>query len=404
MQPSQTHATDPTDPARAAFRSLLAGGDPIGGADLAALADSGPLYQALSDAHAAGGTAAVRTAWGSLVKQNPTLAALVAGDSEPSSRYLLHTAAEALQPQPAIPWIVDGVFSAGSVALVYGDPGSAKTYSMLDAAVCVAQGAPWLTYDTHASPVLIVDEESGPLRMARRLGDVLRGHTDAGPGTPVYYTSLARFDLRKADDLAALADAVDETGARLVIVDALVDVMPGGDENAVADVHPLFLALRSLADRVGCCVVVIHHSGKAGGYRGSSAMHGAVDVMILVKKDGDELTFDMQKNRDGEPARWAALGYWDEGRFWLTPVAPGAEKPVFGKADRFVLRWLTEHGASTTPDLMGHADSCSGEAARLAVYRLADRGLVRRVDGGKPGTTATYDLTDAGKEAASANL
>lgn len=401
---SQTPNADPHEPARAALRSLLAGSDPItDGADLAALADSAPLYQALSDAHAAGGTAAVHAAWAALVKQEPSLAALVSGDAEPSQRYLLHNAAEALQPQPAIPWIVDGVLSAGSVALVYGDPGSAKTYSLLDAAVCVAQGAPWLTYNTHASPVLFVDEESGPLRMARRLGDTLRGH-EGGPETAVYYTSLARFDLRKADDLGALADAVAETGARLVIVDALVDVMPGGDENAVADVHPLFLALRSLADRVGCCVVVIHHSSKAGGYRGSSAMHGAVDVMILVKKEGEQLTFDMQKNRDGEPARWAALGHWEEGRFWLVPVAPGAEKTVYPAAERFVLRYLSEHGASTTPTITGHADSCSEEGARRALYRLADRGLIRRVDTGGPGTVATYDLTDAGKEAASANL
>jgi hypothetical protein len=392
----------PDQQAQSAIRHVLGGEAPNGITpdDCGGWAD---VVRGLYDAHAAGGAGAVRRAFDAVQRLTPGLAVLVAGDGPKPPRYLLHTAVEALQPQPPVPWIIDGLLSAGSVALVVGAPGSAKTYSLLDAAVCVAQGAPWLTCATRQAPVLVVDEESGPRRMARRLGDVLRGHS-AGPETPVFYTSLARFDLRKAGDLAALADAVDETGARLVIVDALVDTMPGGDENAVADVHPVFMALRGIAETTGAAIVVIHHTNKAGGYRGSSAMHGAVDVMILVKKEGDGLTFDMSKNRDGEPGRFAAVGYWEEGRFWLSPVTPSAEKRVYPVSERYVLRWLSEHGASTTPDIAQHADSCSERAATLAVYRLADRGLVHRVDGGSAGTVATYALTEAGQEAASANL
>ena len=396
-------ATSQTDDlARTALRHLLDGGDPTG-ADLAGLGDYRPLYEALRDAHAASGTHGVRLAWSLLTRNDPALAALVSADATPAPRYQLHTAAEALQPQPPIDWVVGDLLTTGSVALVVGDPGSAKTYSLLDCAVCVAQGAPWLGMETTQAPVLVVDEESGPRRMARRLGDVLRGH-GAGPDTPVWYTTLARFNLRTSDDAAELAAAVAETGARLVIIDALVDVMPGGDENAVSDVHPLFMALRSIADAVGAAVVVIHHTNKAGGYRGSSAMFGAVDVLVAVKKDQNDLTFDLQKSRDTEPRRWAALGYWTEGRFWLEEATPAAERVVFAKSERYVLRYLTEHGASTTADILGHVDNCSEQGARQAIYRLADRGLVHRADAGGLGTVATYDLTDAGKEAASANL
>ena len=65
-------------------------------------------------------------------------------------RFALHTAAEALLPQPPIDWIVETLISAGTVSLVYGDPGAKKTYSMLDLAVCVAMGIPWLGFADQA--------------------------------------------------------------------------------------------------------------------------------------------------------------------------------------------------------------------------------------------------------------
>ncbi len=91
-------------------------------------------------------------------------------------RFTVYSATDALEPQPPIDWIIESLFSAGSVSAIYGEGGSKKTYAMLDAAVCVAIGAQWLDLATSKSAVLIVDEESGRRRLSRRLGDVLRGH------------------------------------------------------------------------------------------------------------------------------------------------------------------------------------------------------------------------------------
>ena len=51
---------------------------------------------------------------------------------------------DALKPQPAIDWLIDGMVETGGVFGVFGKPGSKKTYSMMDMAVCVAMGIPWL--------------------------------------------------------------------------------------------------------------------------------------------------------------------------------------------------------------------------------------------------------------------
>ena len=59
---------------------------------------------------------------------------------EPGTRYVLYQAADALSTQEPIEWIVQDLISAGSLSIVVGEPGSKKTYSMLDLSVAVAAG------------------------------------------------------------------------------------------------------------------------------------------------------------------------------------------------------------------------------------------------------------------------
>ena len=89
------------------------------------------------------------------------LAASLQPSETESLRYVIRNAAFALQPQPPIEWIIDRLFSAGSVSLAVGAPGSKKTYAMLSAAVCVASGKPWMgEFTTRQSKVLIICQES----------------------------------------------------------------------------------------------------------------------------------------------------------------------------------------------------------------------------------------------------
>lgn len=318
-------------------------------------------------------------------------------------RYQLLTACDALQPQPPIDWLVDGLISAGSVNVFYGDGGSKKTWALLDMAVCVARGADWLNFKTKAGGVLIVDEESGKRRIMRRLGDVLRGHA-ADNQTPIYCTSLAAFNLCEPNDIGELYNLIVSSGARLVIVDALADVMPGKDENSVKDVQPLFLALRRIAEETQAAIIIIHHSSKNGGYRGSTAIKGALDLLLSVesKTGSDEIIFKTEKARDTTAGEFTATANFmtvDPAMFWLTPSDKTAGA-TFNKGQKYVLRYLLENGASPMNDITGNADSCSERTAKNSVYSLADMGFLTRTDGGGQGVKAAYDLTDKGKETA----
>jgi RecA-family ATPase len=88
-----------------------------------------------------------------------------------------------------------------------------------------------------------------------------------------------------------------------VIVDALADVMPGRDENAVKDTAPIFLTLRKIAEETQCAIIVIHHSNKTGGYRGSSAIKGAIDLLLSVEKK-NEITHMISNRESAIPQRF----------------------------------------------------------------------------------------------------
>jgi hypothetical protein len=322
------------------------------------------------------------------------LVQLVDGSAATGERYALCWADEALKPQPPVDWVIEQLFSSGTVNLVYGEPGTKKTWAMLDAATCVALGQPWLDMPTNQGVVLLVDEESGSRRLARRLGDVLRGH-NAGQETPIAWVSLACFNFLQAEDLLRLKRMIAESGARLVVIDALADVMLGGDENTVKDTEPVFHGLRTVACATGAAIVVIHHSNRAGRYRGSSAILGVVDLALEVssKPDSPNVDFETVKVRDGEPLKFAAAAHFSDGLFRMTPTITRTPGEILSKGERYVLGYLQEHGGQATKtEIEQHADSCSMGSARNAIYALVERHRIRRCDSGGNGSKATFAL------------
>ena len=313
-------------------------------------------------------------------------------------RFEIHWAKDTFDSYPAIDFIVLGLISAGSVNLVVGEGGSKKTWAMLDLGVAVAQGEKWLDFQTKQGVVLFVDEESGPLRLRRRLHETLRGHT-AQPEIPFAFISLSQINFREINDINALHVLIETIKAQLVIIDALADIMPGADENAVKDVQPIFLALRRIAEITRAAIVIIHHANKVGGYRGSTALKGAVDLMLMVdsKPKSEHITFKVEKARDIEPIQFAAVANFsqDTDQFCLSP-SEGQRTPVkLGKSQKYVVRCLEENGASTLPDIIGSADVCSSNSARQAVYALVEMGKVYRTNPDEKGrgAVAIYDLT-----------
>jgi hypothetical protein len=314
------------------------------------------------------------------------------------------SAASALHPPPLGDWLLGGLLSRPGLAMVVGEAGSKKTYAVLDLAVCLALGEDWLERPTARGGVLWIDEESGAARFLNRLGQVMRAH-EAPADLPFHLSSLSGFDLRDADDMKTLTDKAREAAASLIVIDPLVGAIPGADENSVFHLAPVLRSLRTLAGRVDAAVVLIHHTNKAGIYRGSSHLHGAVDLMLQVRSKTHTpfIEFQTLKTRDIPLQHFAAQAHFDPPgedpkRVWLSPadlaqarLAVHSEQPL-SPASQHVLDYLEAHGPSPTPEITASAQSCTPQQARSAIYQLRKMGVIERVDDGKAGVPATYGL------------
>lgn len=318
---------------------------------------------------------------------------------ESGPRYTIRDASFALKEQTPMEWVIENLAAVGSLGMAVGSFGSKKTYSFLYATVCIAMGKPFAGLATKQCKGLIIDEESGERRMARRLGEVIRG-AGGDETTPVEFVSLPRFNLRNNNDVILMQTLIEGTGAKFVLIDALVDLMPGGDENSVKDTQPVFMALRQITEATEATILLIHHTGKAGDYRGSSAIGGAVDWMLMVEsKDGNPIvTFETRKTRDSESKKFAARATW-LGDIFLLDVADADQTPgAFNKGQKYVIQYLSQNADATTTEIKDHADKCAPTTARTAIYSLVDRGYVVRTDSGGPGDMATWDLSEKGKQ------
>ncbi len=314
--------------------------------------------------------------------------------SAPRKRYIIHHASEAFQPQPPITWIIDGIVAEGSVNLFFGEAGCKKTRSLLDMGVCVATGEDWLTFHTTQSTVLFIDEESGDARIKTRLREAMLGH-GASDTLPLFFITFARFNLCGKKDEQEIINAINDTGARLVIIDALVELMAGADENSTKDVMPVFMKLINISRKTGAAICLIHHANRSGGYRGNSSIMGACDTMIQIesKVNSPNIDFGSTKVRDTAPFSFSAVAHFGLDDFTLTSIYVSHKVQKLSKSKEYVVQFLKTNGASTIEDIMNNADTCSDKAARQAVYDLAADGTVYRTNAGGQGLSATYDLT-----------
>ena len=92
----------------------------------------------------------------------------------------------------------------------------------------------------------------------------------------------------------------------LIVLDTLARTMVGGDENTAKEVGEWVHGAQELQKKTGATVLTLHHSlkrqprNKPVVERGSGALRGAVDTMMVVVKKGSTLTLSCQKQKDSE--------------------------------------------------------------------------------------------------------
>lgn len=236
----------------------------------------------------------------------------------------------ALMDRPPLTPLVGGLLNVDTVAMLYAPPATYKTFLALWLAACVALGKKWAGRDVERGPVLYVAAEgvAGIQKRVAALSWLLNG----GKPIPDLYIYPAPVNLTSAADVEELALLVADRRFRFVVFDTLVKVAGGAEEND----NTAMTRVTNAAERIKragegeTTVLLVHHSGKSGDYRGASALEGNVDTMLKLEGDGALLTLSAVKQKDaegGEVARLRAKPVAEHDTLVLEVVAPGDAQP-----------------------------------------------------------------------------
>jgi hypothetical protein len=128
----------------------------------------------------------------------------------------------------------------------------------------------------------------------------------------------------------------------LIVVDTLVRVAVGMDENSARDMGEIVAAAEALRRSFDASILLIHHTRKDGNSeRGSSALRGAADLMIECKWSSEFeniVTLTCSKMKDDEPFADIEIG------LEKVDVGGGRTSLVAGPAPSILQRTLRSAG------------------------------------------------------------
>jgi hypothetical protein len=211
---------------------------------------------------------------------------------------------------PSLSWLVRGLVTDGAVAMLSGEPKTAKTWLAIELAVAVALGDKALgEFQTRGEPravALFLTEDNEANVRARLRGTVIGHGGDPPDNPPIFVKARGTLNLGDVHTLAWLVASVRRlpSAPALVVIDPLRNVMGALKESDNDDAAKVNAALRALRDVLGATVLYVHHAaklteataGRSGGQRarGASALHGGYDAGIHLSAPGvmqaDDLT------------------------------------------------------------------------------------------------------------------
>jgi len=169
-------------------------------------------------------------------------------------------------------YLVKGVLAAEQACVVGGPAKSLKTTLLLDMAVSLASGTPWLGHFATPAPepVLMMTGESGMCAVQNMLRRI-----SAARGVDLDHDEQLEANLAICEKLPQLsnlqhmdlvAQILTDRGFRLLIVDPLYLSLDNADTSSLTSMGPLFRRANEACLASGCTLVVAHHTVKKPGF------------------------------------------------------------------------------------------------------------------------------------------
>lgn len=208
---------------------------------------------------------------------------------------------EQIESLPPIEYLIDGLMPKKSLAEIHAPPGAGKSFIALDLSLSVASGQSWNGRQVVRGNVIYIAAE-GSAGLPQRVAAWKHvGAAGQGPRGVWFCTQpLPLLDRAQVLEFAEAVRNMNNGGISLLVIDTFARCFAGGDENSSRDMGIAIDAADLLRSVLDCAVLIIHHTRKDGEVeRGSTALRGALDVMMAVRMEGSgHITLSCEKMKD----------------------------------------------------------------------------------------------------------
>jgi len=293
-----------------------------------------------------------------------------------------------LDKEVTLDYLIPDLLPKPGVVMIHGAGGDGKSMTAWTLAKHVARGLPFsirgADVPVRQGKVLILNGDQSEVQVKQQMQDLELGHND-----PIRV--VMGWDLNWYLRFVKL---VEKHKPALVVIDSITGCSRGSafDENRKEFAGPLYW----LANNNGrlfppCTILVVHHSNKSGGFRGTTALRDAVDEVWSLRKPSDKemervgfssRLITVEKSRAGRGGSKLLLKMLEDLTFELKDyVEITAESATPASIiDRVLqrLRSAAKAGEGHTRQEMDSDPLCGGsvKGIKKALQRLEARGLI----------------------------
>jgi hypothetical protein len=263
--------------------------------------------------------------------------------------------------RPALSWLIKGLVPIVGHGLLAGQWGAGKTFILLDLAMMVCTGQPFLGAEIKRQCGVLLIAAEGANQVRSRLDAVVH-HKCGDQKLPFGWYEVSPVLLKQGavETLAAMARQADHDMRRrfgvplgLIIIDtipAAAGYARAGDEQDSAAAQAVHNVLRMLAQETDSFVLGVDHFGKnlEAGTRGSSSKEGASDLVLACLGDRQisgavtSTRLAVRKNRAGKQGQ--------EFPFALREVEGPGHDEDGNLIKSMVVDWTVSSSGGSTPN------------------------------------------------------
>lgn len=285
---------------------------------------------------------------------------------------------------PPQEWVVGNLIPRGGLTGIFGREKIGKSLFAYHMGMAISMDQPFIDQDVIAGPVLFFPAEENLREVQERLVALAGKHDPPAYVFPIggEYRQDLRLDHLESWERAE--SAIKQTGATTAFIDPLRETH-GGSENDADEMAPLLKPVRQCAHDTNTAIAFIHHAGKAGSARGSTAIAAACDQIIELTSlnEDEDLTSTRLRivayGRYGpRKVLYARLG--DNFRWSLTDAPVVMES---SSTRQRILDWICNGAQPQTANDIADALSLSKKTVQNLISELLDQNPPRIVATGR---------------------